>query len=127
MMTYKEYVEKYDDCYGHDDYDGGETMVPTLEELLDQLKEHGYYCPETVSGGIPVKITIHPESAVGGIEEALWDHDFVGEDYEMTDAGRKFLKKCFEEYNEKYANNGYYRETVEVIVPDEMKYELEEQ
>lgn len=127
MMTYKEYVEKYDLSYGHDNYESGEQMFCKLEELLEHLKDEGYECPNVVNGGIPVKITIDPEIAVDSIEETLWDHDFAGEDYEMTDAGRAFLKKCFMEYNEKYANNGYYCESVDVIVPDEMKYELEEE
>lgn len=126
MMTYQEYMEKYGKCFGHENYDGGETMIWDLEELLGSLKTNGYACPDVVSGGVPVKMTIDPKNTVCDIEETLWDEDFSGEDYEISEEGRAFLTKCFEEYNEKYANNGNYYDTVDVLVPDEMKYKLSE-
>ena len=125
-MTYKDYMEQYHFCFGHDSYEGGERMLPTLKELLDILKDEGYYCPDEVSGGIPVKMTIDPRSAIDAIEQDLYDLDFSGEDYEMPKDGVEFLKKCFQEYNEKYANYGNYCGMVTVVVPDEMKYDLED-
>ena len=126
-MTYKDYMEKYHHCFGHDDYEGGERMLPTLEELLETMKDDGYHCPDEVSGGIPVKILICPRDAVDAIEQNLYDDDFSGEYYEMPENGKEFLKRCFQEYNEKYANYGNYCDTIPVTVPDEMKYELEEE
>lgn len=124
-MTYKEYMEKHHYCFGHDDY-SDEQMFTDLHELLECMQEEGLECPQVVKGGIPVKVMIDPDWAVDGIEDNLYENDFAGEDYEMPEDGVEFLKKCFREYNEKYANYGYYCETVPVTVPDEMKYELEE-
>ena len=125
-MTYKDYMEKYHLCFGHDDYEGGEWMLPTLEELLETMKDYGYHCPDEVSGGIPVKILIDPRDAVDDIEQNLYDDDFSGDDYEMPENGKEYLRRCFQEYNEKYANYGNYCDTTPVTVPDEMKYDLEE-
>lgn len=123
-MTYKEYMEKYNFCFGHDDYACGEQMIEKLDNLLDELKDNGYPCPDEVNGGIPVKMLIDIDGAIDGIEQDIWDHDFCGEDYEMPEDGIEFLKKCFQEYNEKYATYGMYCDSVIVAVPDEMKYDL---
>lgn len=123
-MTYQEYIEKYNYCFGHESYDDGERMPEKLEDLLENLKDKGYECPDTVEGGVPVKIYIDVDSEIEGIQDTFYDHDFAGEDYEISKEGEEFLKKCFEEYNEKYANHGNYCDTVDVIVPEEMKYEL---
>lgn len=123
-MTYQEYMEKYDYCFGHSQYEDGESMVSKLEDLLAELRDYGYPCPDFVEGGIPVKIVLDARNQVERIEEVLWDDDFAGEDYELTAEGKEFLMKCFEEYNEKYANYGNYCDTVTVQVPDELKYEL---
>jgi hypothetical protein len=125
-MTYAEYKAKYNYAYGHENYECGERMVASLEDLLETLKDNEYPCPDEVDGGIPVKMTIDIGSAIDGIEQDLYDNDFSGEDYEMPLDGVEFLKKCFAEYNEKYANNGNYCDSVTVIVPDEMKYWPEE-
>ncbi|MBR0576779.1 hypothetical protein KCG48_10585 [Proteiniclasticum sp. BAD-10] len=126
-MDYKEYLEKYDHGFGHEGFNDGESMLDTLEELLEYLKDEDIKCPDFVSGGVPVKITIDPETEVEYIEERLVYNDFAGDDYEMTEEGKLFLIKCFKEYNEKYANFGYYCEAVSVKVPDEMKYQLLEE
>ena len=123
-MTYKKYMEKYHYGFGHEDYECGERMLLSLEELLVELKDGGYACPDEVDGGIPVKIAIYPEDAIDAIEQQLYDYDFSDEDYEVPEVGKEFLRKCFQEYNEKYANYGNYCDTVTVEVPDEMKYEL---
>ena len=121
-MTYKEYMEKYHYYFGHENYEYGVRMFPSLEKLLFVLKDGGYACPDKVDGGVPVKIEIDIEYAIDAIEDNLYDHDFAGEDYEMPDDGKEFLRKCFQEYNEKYANYGNYCDIVSVEVPDEMKY-----
>lgn len=125
-MKYDEYMEKHHSCFGHDAYGSGERMIAKLEDLLEILKDYGYPCPDFVEGCIPVKIVLDAKNQVERIEEALWDEDFAGEDYEMTAKGKEFLEKCFDEYNEKYANYGNYCDTVSVQVPEEMKYELDE-
>ena len=121
-MTYKEYVEKYNLCFGHEDYLDGARMADSLGDLLEYFQERKYSCPDVVFGGVPVRLTIDLDFAIDSIEEQLYDQDFAGEDYEMTDEGKLFLKKCFSEYNEKYANYGNYCDVVAVTVPDEMKY-----
>ena len=126
-MKYDEYMEKHGVGFAHDGYGGGEASMDTLQGLLETLQEKEMECPDVVSGLILVKMTIDPDSEVDRVEESLWDHDFAGEDYEMSEKGKEFLKRCFEEYNEKYANHGNYCETVTVDVPEAMKYELEEQ
>ena len=125
-MKYDEYMEKYGVGFSHNAYLDGEVATGEIKELLEILKDKHIKCPDIVSGAVLVKITINPDSEVDRIEESLWDHDFAGEDYEMTEKGKEFLKKCFEEYNEKYANHGNYCDEVKVEVPEEMKYELEE-
>ena len=87
-MTYKEYMEKYHHCFGHEDYECGERMLLSLEELLVELKDGGYACPDEVDGGVPVKMAIDQEDAIDAIEQQLYDHDFAGEDYEIHDLGR---------------------------------------
>ena len=126
-MKYDEYMEKHGAGFAHDKFMDGEVSTGEIEELLEILKDKRIKCPDTVSGMVLVKITIDPDSEVDRIEESLWDHDFAGEDYEMSEKGKEFLKRCFEEYNEKYANHGNYCDEVKVEVPEEMKYELEEQ
>ncbi len=123
-MTYKEYMEKYNYYFGHEHYEYGILMLPSLEELLLELKDGGYACPDKVDGGIPVKVAIDLEDAIDEIEQQLYNNDFPGEDYEMPEGGKEFLKKCFQEYNEKYAKYSNYCDTVPVEVPDEMKYEM---
>lgn len=125
-MKYDEYMQKHGigfSCNAHLD---GEVATGEIKELLEILKDKHIKCPDVVSGLILVKITIDPDSEVDRIEESLWDHDFAGEDYEISEKGKEFLKRCFEEYNEKYANHGNYCDEVKVEVPEEMKYELEE-
>ena len=126
-MKYDEYMEKHGIGFSSNTYLDGEVATGEIKELLEILKDKHIKCPDVVSGLILVKMTIDPDSEVGRIEESLWDHDFAGEDYEMSEKGKEFLKRCFEEYNEKYANHGNYCETVTVDVPEAMKYELEEQ
>ena len=124
-MKYDEYMEKHGVGFAHDKFMDGEVSTGEIEELLEILKDKRMKCPDVVSGLILVKMTIDPDSEVDRIEESLWDHDFAGEDYEMSEKGKEFLKRCFEEYNEKYANHGNYCDEVKVEVPEEMKYELE--
>ena len=124
-MKYDEYMEKHGVGFAHDKFMDGELSIGEIEELLEILKDKRIKCPDTVSGMVLVKIMIDPESEVDRIEESLWDHDFAGEDYELTEKGKEFLKKCFEEYNDNYATEGNYYEGVTVEVPEEMKYELE--
>ena len=126
-MKYDEYMEKHGIGFSSNTYLDGEVATGEIKELLEILKDKHIKCPDVVSGLILVKMTIDPDSEVDRIEESLWDHDFAGEDYEMSEKGKEFLKRCFEEYNEKYANHGNYCETVTVDVPEAMKYELEEQ
>ena len=123
-MTYKEYMEKCNCYFGHKHYEYGILMLASLEELLLELKDGGYACPDNIEVGIPVKITIDPEDAIDKIEQQL-NNDFSGEDYEMPEGGKEFLRTCFQEYNEKYAkDSSNYCDTVTVEVPDEMKYEM---
>ena len=125
-MKYEEYMKKYNYCFGHDCYAGGERMVPTLKELLEHLQEEGWYpCPRIVDGGVPVKIEIDAGTVMCWIEDNMCDHDYAGEGYEMPDKGREFLMNCLKEYNEKYATNGNCCDTAEVEVPEEMRYESE--
>ena len=126
-MKYDEYMEKHDIGFSSNAYLDGEVATGEIKELLEILKDKHIKCPDVVSGLILVKMTIDPDSEVDRVEESLWDHDFAGEDYEMSEKGKEFLKRCFEEYNEKYANHGNYCDEVKVEVPEEMKYELEEQ
>ena len=126
-MKYDEYMEKHGIGFAHDGYLDGEVATGEIKELLEILKDKHIKCPDVVSGLILVKMTIDPDSEVDRVEESLWDHDFAGEDYEMSEKGKEFLKRCFEEYNEKYANHGNYCDEVKVEVPEEMKYELEVQ
>lgn len=123
-MDYKEYLEKYNYCYGHEAIE--ERMVLSLEELLEELKDIGVKCPDFINGGVPVPIKFDPKSTVESLEEQLWDEEFSGEDYEMSEEGKAFLMNCFEEYNDNYATFGNYCDTVSVKVPDEMRYELSE-
>ncbi|SFN50881.1 hypothetical protein [Proteiniclasticum ruminis] len=125
-MKHDEYMKKYGVGFSSNAYLDGEVATGEIEELLEILKDKHIKCPDIVSGLVLVKITIDTDSEVDRIEESLWDHDFAGEDYEMPEKGKEYLKKCFEEYNEKYANHGNYCDEVKVEVPEEMKYELEE-
>lgn len=125
-MKYDEYMQKHGIGFSCNAYFDGEVATGEIKELLEILKDKHIKCPDVVSGSILVKITIDPDSEVDRIEESLWDHDFAGEDYEISEKGKEFLKRCFEEYNEKYANHGNYCDEVKVEVPEEMKYELEE-
>lgn len=126
-MKVEEYDEKYDIGFVHDGYMFGEESVPLMRDLLEYLKEKNIECPNYVQGLVPIKITVDPGVEVDAIEESLWDNDFAGEDYEMSESGKDFLRKCFEEYNEKYANYGNYCDTVNVEVPERYKYQLEVQ
>lgn len=125
-MKYHEYMKKYGIGFTHDGHADGEIGVKSLEGLLQILKEDEMECPDKVRGLIPVWILIDPESALDSVEEALWNNKYAGEDYEMPEDGKNFLIKCFEEYNVKYANHGNAYQTLNVEVPEEMKYELEE-
>lgn len=125
-MKYREYMEKYGIGFIHNAYQHGEVSVKGLEELLQTLKEEMIKCPDTVQGLIPVWVTIDPESAVDDIEEALRSDNYAGENYKMTEEGKKFLEKCFEEYNVKYSTHGNDHVVFTVEVPEDMKYELEE-
>ena len=124
-MKLEEYIEKYDIGYAHDGYCCGEGSFTDIEELLGYLKENEIRCPEYVQGLVRVSIIIDPECMVDDIEETLCNDEYAGENYEMPEAGKEYLKKCFEEYNDKYANNGNYCDVVNVEVPLEMSYELE--
>ncbi len=126
-MKYDEYMEKHGIGFAHDGYEGGEASMATLQGLLETLQEKEMECPAVVIGLTPSLITIDPHDAADYLEEVMMDSEYAGEDYEMPAEGKEFLKKCFEEYNDNYATEGNYYEGVTVEVPEEMKYELEEQ
>lgn len=126
-MKVEEYDEKHDIGFVHDGYMFGEESVPLMRDLLEYLKEKRIECPDYVQGLVPVTITIDSECMVDDIEETLCNDEYAGEYYEMPEDGKEFLKKCFEEYNEKYANYGNYCDTVNVEVPERYKYQREVQ
>lgn len=125
-MKYHDYVEKYGTGFEftHDAYQCGAVSFKHLGSLLGELRKNLLKCPDTVKGLVPVWVTIDPESAVEDIEKTLQSDKYAGESYKMTDEGRKFLEKCFEEYNMKYSTYGNNHVALMVEVPEDMKYEL---